>query len=187
VGWRVKWKSRRHHDEAGVALVEFALILPIFMAIALGTLSAGQAYSAKLDLAHAAREGARYGATIRANQTFSSGNWAANVKQLVIDRAAGDLSGTGAVICVSLVQGSPGVVVGPATAPHPTSNAQSNYTTQANGSSPCIANETYPVTSSDPGRRVQISVSKPSKLEVMLYSIQLSVTAKATSHSESNS
>lgn len=157
------------------------------MAIALGTLTGGQAYNARLDLTHAAREGARYAATIRANQAFTSGTWAGNVKQLVIDRAAGDLSGSGATVCVSLVQGSPGVVVGPSTTPHPTPSAQTNYTTASDGSSPCVAGETYPVTSSDPGRRVQVSVSKPGKLEAIFFSVNLSLSSKATSHSESNS
>src|SRR5712691_4500636 len=71
--------SRAGDGERGAAMVEFALLLPVFMMLVMGAFSGAIAYNQKLDLAHAAREGARYGATLPENQaTFTSPatNWA---------------------------------------------------------------------------------------------------------------
>lgn len=48
-------------QEAGQALVETALVIPILIALMMGTFSLGQVFSAKLVLINAAREGARVG------------------------------------------------------------------------------------------------------------------------------
>lgn len=44
---------------SGQALVEFALILPVFLLILLGITEFGRIYAAQLTVSHAAREGAR--------------------------------------------------------------------------------------------------------------------------------
>ena len=153
-------------------MVEFALLLPVFMMMVLGMFSGGLAYNQKLQLTHAVREGARYGATVPSTQTFASGTWATNVRQVVIDRAAGDLTGAGTSVCVSLVEGSPPAVVAPA----------ASFTT--NGTAPCNATETYPVTSSDNGRRVQVTALKPGKIEALLFSYNVNLNARATARAE---
>src|SRR2546421_5601474 len=56
---------KRNTSESGAALVEFALILPVFMIMVLGVFSGAVVYNQKLDLAHAAREGARFGAVLK--------------------------------------------------------------------------------------------------------------------------
>src|SRR5947209_10094612 len=105
----------RDKSESGAALVEFALLLPVFMALVLGMFSGGLIYNQKMDLTHASREGARYGAAIDKAQRFSNQqSWASNVRDLVVARSGGDLtagSGTTAGIstdgvCVALVSGS---------------------------------------------------------------------------------
>ena len=76
---------RRKREESGAALVEFALLLPVFMALILGMFSGGIAYNQKLDLTHATREGARYGATVAVTNQFANGqNWASNVRAAAI-------------------------------------------------------------------------------------------------------
>jgi Flp pilus assembly protein TadG len=50
--------------ERGAALVEFALVLPLVLMLAFGIVTAAVTYNHKIDLTHAAREGARYGATL---------------------------------------------------------------------------------------------------------------------------
>lgn len=58
----------RHEGPAvqhGVAAVELVLILPLMLAVLLGTIAIGAAYYQKLGLTEGAREGARYGATLR--------------------------------------------------------------------------------------------------------------------------
>ncbi len=47
----------------GQSLVEFALILPVFLLIAFGTIDFGLALDASLSVSNAAREGARLGTT----------------------------------------------------------------------------------------------------------------------------
>src|SRR5207302_4290657 len=56
---RRRW-MRRRRDESGVALVEFALVLPFVVIIALGTIDLGRAYQLQNRLKNAAREGAAF-------------------------------------------------------------------------------------------------------------------------------
>ena len=53
----------RTREERGAALVEFALVLPLLMAILMGILDYGYVYYVRLTMTNAAREGARVGAT----------------------------------------------------------------------------------------------------------------------------
>jgi hypothetical protein len=50
--------------ERGQALVEFVLILPVFLLILMGMLEFGSAYDHRTAMAYAVREGARVGATL---------------------------------------------------------------------------------------------------------------------------
>ncbi len=61
---------RNIESQRGVALVEFAFILPAFFLILFSIVDFGRAYSASVTLTNAVREGARYGVT---NPTDSSG------------------------------------------------------------------------------------------------------------------
>jgi Flp pilus assembly protein TadG len=49
-------------DERGAAIVEFALILPVLVLFVFGIVEFGRAYSARIQLTAAVREGARAGA-----------------------------------------------------------------------------------------------------------------------------
>jgi Flp pilus assembly protein TadG len=60
----------RKRDQAGVALVEFALILPFVAMVALGTIDLGRVYQLENRLKNAAREGAAY-AQVAAGQVVS--------------------------------------------------------------------------------------------------------------------
>ncbi len=51
-------------NDGGASAVEFALIFPVFMVLALGTIAAGVAFSKQLNVTQAAREASRYGATL---------------------------------------------------------------------------------------------------------------------------
>jgi hypothetical protein len=50
-------------NDFGASAVEFALIFPIFMTLALGTIAAGTAFSKQINVTQAAREASRYGGT----------------------------------------------------------------------------------------------------------------------------
>lgn len=51
------------HDERGASLVEFVVSLPFLLVVTLGVVDVGRAYTATVQLANAAREGAMYAQT----------------------------------------------------------------------------------------------------------------------------
>jgi Flp pilus assembly protein TadG len=71
---------RALQNEAGVALVEFALVLPLLGLLVFGALDIGKAYNYWIDETHLANEGARYAAV---NQTPdpSAANFLAAIRQ----------------------------------------------------------------------------------------------------------
>lgn len=162
--------ARRRCHDTGVAVVEFALVLPLLLLFLLGIVTAGIAYNQKQELTHAAREGARYAATLPASQTFPSGTWATNVRDLIVERSDGEL--TAGQVCVSLVNGATATVVAPS----------ANYSTSG---SECIPGQAYPTSATDDGTRVQVVVTKPATIELGVFgSIAVTLTSKATSKSE---
>jgi Flp pilus assembly protein TadG len=56
--------GRRRAKGRGQSLVEFAIILPVFLLIAYGVIDFGLAFDASIGISNAAREGAREGATL---------------------------------------------------------------------------------------------------------------------------
>lgn len=50
---------REDRRESGVAMLEFALVLPVLLLLVFGIIEFGRAYNAQITLTHAAREGAR--------------------------------------------------------------------------------------------------------------------------------
>jgi Flp pilus assembly protein TadG len=54
--------TERARDERGVAMTEFALILPLLMLLLIGMLDFGKAYNYWIDQTHLANEGARWAA-----------------------------------------------------------------------------------------------------------------------------
>lgn len=58
-GWAVRRGRRRGRGDSGSALVEFALLTPLFFVIVFGIIDFGTAYNQQHELRSAAREGAR--------------------------------------------------------------------------------------------------------------------------------
>jgi hypothetical protein len=177
------WSDRgRCQGDSGVAVVEFALIFPLFFAVALGAITGGLAYNQKIEITHAAREGARWGSTVSPSDAFANNQpWDYNVSQMVLTRAAGDLSVAGASVCVSLVKGSSGTAGGvtvPGSSDIP-GHTQADFST--NGTSPCDSTEYYPVTvGGDAGFRVQVRASRPGKIETGFYAFNFTMTANVS-------
>jgi len=86
---------RRRHDPAapddGAAAVEFALLFPVFIVLAMGTMAAGTAYSKQINVTQAAREASRYGATYDMTEPTLGGidGWLAAVDSAAVE-SAGD-------------------------------------------------------------------------------------------------
>ena len=86
--------SRR---DRGASLVEFALLAPLLFALLLGMITGGLALSQKNSMENAAREGARFGATL-----VEDNNWASTVQARVVALSDGDLQTSD--ICVELIR-----------------------------------------------------------------------------------
>ena len=172
-------ERQRAEGERGAALVEFALVAPLIAALILFLATGAIAFDRNMALTHAAEEGARYGATISPAQTFTSGTWASNVRDLVISRAGGELDpSTGTSVCVALVEGNAPTV-------RSVPNPAGWYTTNADGSV-CDAGDLYPAYSPpfDDGLRVQVVVSAEAQLEAVAFSRTVTLDATAVARSE---
>ncbi|HEX9683581.1 MAG TPA: TadE/TadG family type IV pilus assembly protein [Acidimicrobiales bacterium] len=86
--------------DSGAALVEAALLLPLFFALTLGLITFGQAYFERLSLEDAVRDGTRFGTTMESAFDDPAAA-AAVVKQRVVDLAAGTV--TLGEVCVAFV------------------------------------------------------------------------------------
>jgi Flp pilus assembly protein TadG len=100
-------RQRRSGDE-GAGAVEFALLFPLFIMLAIGTISAGFAFHAWLSVTHGAQETSRFAATLGVD---ASGGTTTEWLDSVADRAlaASDLMTDathaipGSRICVAVV------------------------------------------------------------------------------------
>jgi Flp pilus assembly protein TadG len=172
--WTRKQTQRPPADrERGAALVEFAFILPLVLMVAFGMITAGIAYNHKIDLTHAAREGARYGATLPQLQCIGTPNpcgtqnWAQVVQSVVVERAMGTV--TAADVCVALVTGNPGASLASGFAVN-SPNADGTCYSDGNG---------------DPGKRVQVAIRKTGdKIDGLLFKIPVTLTSQATAKFE---
>ncbi len=94
--------QHRRDNERGATMVEFALLLPLVMALLLGIVTGGHAYFQKISLVDAAREGARYGASLKYDAASGGlATWKSNVRERVVQLSGGQLSA--ADVCVELV------------------------------------------------------------------------------------
>jgi len=62
---------RRRRREAGAVAVEFALVLPIFLALVLGIAEMGRAFNIQVSLSEAARQASRYAAVHCSEKSYS--------------------------------------------------------------------------------------------------------------------
>jgi hypothetical protein len=105
------WHGER--GESGAAVIEFALTLPALMCIVLGSLTGGIAFNTKQDIGTAAREGARYGATLpvatspcpSASGSSDLDQWLKCVSDITVNASSGSLTTgkSGRYVCVSYV------------------------------------------------------------------------------------
>jgi len=109
----------RRRDSRGSNAVEFALVVPLLLALLFGIVTAGFAFSQRISLNESVREGARYGAT-----SLESTTWATTVEQRTRQLATGDL--TLGQVCVQLLKGPTQSVVRstPCTVPAPATPSQ---------------------------------------------------------------
>jgi hypothetical protein len=141
------------------------------MFLLFGIFGAAMVLNRRMSVTQAGREGARYGATVPIEQCTPVSNcsgltWAQLVRSITVERSGGDVPASD--VCVALVSGpgSAPVAVG------------SSFTT-AGGTSPC-----YTDNSSDTGKRVQISIVHPDKIDAAVYTIPVTLKTQALSRFE---
>lgn len=168
----IRYRMARTGAERGAALVEFALIFPLFMTLALGMFSGGQAYDKKLEMTHSSREAARYGGALAENESFTApATWATTVRDVAISRAAGDLSAD--QLCVALVTGTG---VGTATSTDFVWKG-TNSGAVSGGTAGCYNDGTTDASQ----RRVQVLARRPATIQALFFSFDLQMRAQGTS------
>jgi Flp pilus assembly protein TadG len=161
----------RTRDDRGAALVEFALIFPLLAMFLFGIFSGGIVLNRRMAISQAAREGARYGATVPFDQctpTSLCGNktWAELVRSHTVARSQG-VAKT-AEVCVALVEGS---------GTSPVAISATHATTSP--AAACFADN-----SSDPGRRVQVQIRRADTIELLMTSVPVNTTARSVAKLE---
>lgn len=84
-GVRTVRHFRPSRGDSGAAAVEFALLFPIFMILAMGLIAAGTAFSRQINVTQAVRESSRYGATYDITAAGGTANWLIAVDQAVLE------------------------------------------------------------------------------------------------------
>lgn len=165
------------HPERGAALLEFALVFPIFMTVVLGIFSGAQAYDHNLSVTHAAREGARYAATLGKEPNGLTANfWWSAVEDRVVATSAGDLnlSKPGHFLCVALLKADGTIMTDSASDPYavwlpskPAGEVDSCFTSTG---------PTY--------SRVHVLVRRPDSIDTVFYNYGLRLESQATTRYE---
>lgn len=176
---RSSWRASDPRPDGGAAAVEFALLLPIFVLLVFGGISASTIYWHSISATQGARDAARYGATLPLSSAATPApgeltitDWINRVSQVALrETGIGDANGDGAVdladvtaanayICVAFVRGSNSTHI-VFTKSMTVSSAPGPATT-----APCIALDGAP-TESD---RVQIVVKRDEVFQTFLFS-----------------
>ena len=97
--------ARRPRGDPGQSLIEFALVLPIFLLLLFGLIDIGRYVYTANALNQAAREGARYG-SVAGGTIGCSGGRAACVRTTTLARLAGVPGATVTVACQRSTAGS---------------------------------------------------------------------------------
>ncbi|MBA3652670.1 MAG: pilus assembly protein [Actinobacteria bacterium] len=142
--------------------MEFALVVPLLMAMLLGIFTGGSAYFQKISLVDAARDAARYGASLK-NDAASGGlaTWKLNVQQRVVTLSGGQV--TAGAVCVDLVT--------------PTG---SNTACGVNDPSGAASDPTVLT----PASIVKVSVSKPAQLKFFFFTMTPNLSTKIAARYE---
>lgn len=175
--------------ERGVALLEFAIVLPLFLMLVLGMVTGGRTYGQKNSISNATREASRQGATLPVSASMAT--WLRTVVVQVRTNATGDLddSVAGRRICVAYVHpaGDSGtvdpndstrsVVVGAGPIPA-TLTPVAGRCTNPDGSTfdDGIADTTQ--------RRVNIVVSRSGEIETGVFRMPLTLQSRAATRFE---
>lgn len=159
--------GRADRSERGAVFFEFTLVLPLLLSLVLGVYTGGMAYTNKIALVDAVREGARYGASLpTGNAVNAVSTWQASVRDRVVASSGGAL--TAADVCVAFVL--------------PTVVSVSTTTTIANWD--CGVGDPSGAINEPLVHLVKVSASRPAKMEFFLFSKSTVLRASAVARFE---
>ena len=158
--------TRRRRGERGASLVEFALLLPLFMMMVLGMFSGGMAYNRKNSITNATREAGRYAATLPVGNFADLDAWLDSVYQFTTSAADKDLATDvdGRRICIAYVYPA-----GTSASP-PKDETRRRVWTTSNTPDTTDGNTCFSDGRPNNERRIQISASRKSKIEILVTS-----------------
>lgn len=162
---------RRHgrvRDERGAALVEMALIFPLFFMLLLGTISSAIAYGQSSSITNATREASRFGATLTVEGDLSA--WLASVATAAEGAAIGDVDvmKDGHSVCVAYVY------------PDGTETEDKTLSLTVDKTGAVEAKtECYSDGRPNNERRVQVVILRPAKIETGFWSNDITLSARA--------
>jgi len=146
--------------EQGNGLVEMAMVVPLVLALLLGVFTGGNAYFRKISLVDAAREGARYGASLKVPAGGITA-WRQAVQDRVVQLSGGQT--VAADVCADLIV--------------PTGANTSCGVVDPNGAS------TDPVALT-PASVVKVSVATSTTLEFVFFTKNTTLSAKVAARYE---
>lgn len=154
--------------------MEFAFILPVLLSLLFGIITGGIAFSRNIAVDNAAREAARYGATLPVD---SMSDWLNTVADVAIGSATGDLDDgdPGRSVCVAYV--------------HPDGGDPADQTTRlvvdaVGARTVSVGSECFADGRSNSERRVQVQLQRESDLIVVLWDRTLTLRGESTARFE---
>ncbi|MGZ8803517.1 MAG: TadE/TadG family type IV pilus assembly protein [Mycobacterium sp.] len=96
--------SRRHSGATGQGLVEFVVVMPVFLVLLAGMLEFGLAFSDRLTLGNATREGARIGAALATGSETSCTGDPSGVDTTVVASLQNILKSGGSDVIMANIQ-----------------------------------------------------------------------------------
>lgn len=157
--------------EQGAQLVEFALVLPVLLSLLLGIVTGGIAFNRNISIDNAARESARYGATLPVDGGMSA--WLNSVADVAIGSATGELDDgeQGRSVCVAYV--------------HPDGADPVDQTTRlvvdsAGIRTVAVGSQCFADTRPNDERRVQVQVQRDTDLILVLWGRTVTLEGQST-------
>lgn len=161
---------------SGAALVEFTLLLPIFLMLLFGLVTSGLAFNHKLSLTHGARETGRYGATLPVSNFGGLSEWLDDLAARAVQNAGGSLDpgAPGFEVCVAYL--------------HPVGTGDTDRTLQRyespEGTVDYAYEECFPDGRPVDERRVQVSLTRTADIQAFVFNRTVTLTSKAVTKFE---
>lgn len=164
--------------DRGATLVEFTLLLPVFLMLLFGLVTSGLAFNHKVSLTHGARETGRYAATLPVSNFAGLDEWLDDLAARAVDNAGGSLDpgAPGFASCVAYV--------------HPAGVVGSNDVTKRRMESPqgtvADRNLNWCFDDGRPAdeRRVQVSLTRTADVNAFVFSRTVTLTSDAVTKFE---